>query len=126
MDPRQVVSPTSGPRESTPPALAHARGTFTGSLNTRSQKLSWSITYAGLGIPAVVIADVHYGEPGQFGALLVRLCGPCRSMHPTGVVTVSASAVPMLLKGGSWVTIITNSYPNGAIRGQIKAGAARF
>jgi hypothetical protein len=93
-------------------------------LATKSKKLSWQLTYSGLGKPAVVIADVHYGKAGQFGALLVRLCAPCRSGHPSGTVTVSPAEGAALTSGASWVTILTNFYPNGAIRGQIAAAPA--
>ena len=86
-----------------------------------SKKLSWHLTYSGLGTPSVVIADVHYGKVGQFGALLVRLCAPCRTVHPSGTVTVSASEGATILSGASWVTLLTSSYPDGAIRGQIAA-----
>ncbi len=124
LDSRQVVSPTPG-QDGPNHGLAHAQGTFTGQLATKSEKLSWHLTYAGLGKPEVVIADIHYGKAGQFGALLVRLCAPCRTTHPSGTVVVSASGGAALVSGTSWVTVLTNSYPNGAIRGQIAAGPAR-
>jgi CHRD domain len=117
----QVVSPTTGQHAPVPPGLNNARGTFAGELDMASKELSWHLTYSGLGTPSVVIADVHYGKVGQFGALLVRLCAPCRTVHPSGMVTVSASARAALLSGASWVTLLTTSYPNGAIRGQIAA-----
>jgi hypothetical protein len=122
LDPHQVVSPTSNAKQPVPAELAHARGTFSGLLDTRQHTLSWHLSYAGLGTPQIVIADVHYGKTGQFGALLVRLCGPCRGTHPSGTVTVGSAAVSSMLAGATWVTVVTNTHPNGAIRGQIEAG----
>jgi hypothetical protein len=119
LDPRQVVSPAGPPTSNVPAGLNSASGMFTGVLDTRSKRLSWHLTYTGLGRPAVAIADIHYGKRGQFGALLVRLCGPCRSSSPSGVAQVPPARVPALESGASWVTLITESYPNGAIRGQV-------
>ena len=80
--------------------------------------MAWRITYSNLANPKVVIADIHYGKPGKFGPVLVRLCGPCRpGQH--GVKRIRASGVRAILDGRAFITLITDRNPNGEIRGQI-------
>ena len=117
LDARQVVTPADKPW--TPPAnLSSASGTFGASLDGTTGRLSWRLAYDGLGKPALPIADIHLGKRGRFGAVLVRLCGPCMP-NDSGVVKVTPSQATQLVSGDSWVTLITEKYPNGAIRGQI-------
>jgi hypothetical protein len=82
--------------------------------------LRWRISYSGLGSSPLQIADIHYGKPGRFGAILVRLCGPCKSGQ-SGTKKLSPWAVHSIKSGSAWITIITGRYPNGVIRGQIRA-----
>jgi hypothetical protein len=103
--------------------VAHATGTLTGTLTGSGGapwKLSWQVTYRRLDNPALVIADVHYGKPGKFGPIIVRLCGPCKSGQK-GVAKVKAAWVPAIRSGSAFITLITGQNPNGEIRGQIKA-----
>lgn len=121
LDAHQVVTPTNKPW--TPPAgVVDARGSFTGTLSTTTGKrtLHWQITYAKVGVNPLQIADIHLGKPGRFGQILVQLCGPCKSGQ-RGTKNVSALAASAIIAGNSWVTVITGKYPNGVIRGQIKA-----
>jgi CHRD domain len=101
--------------------VAHAAGTFAGSLRSTGSrwKLSWRLAYRGLDHPSIVIADIHYGKPGKFGPVIVRLCGPCKSGQG-GVAKVRASWVPTIRIGNAFITLITGKNPNGEIRGQIK------
>jgi CHRD domain len=119
LDAHHVVTPGNRPWK--PPAgVAHAHGAFSGTLGgSKGRQLSWRITYSGVGTSALRIVDVHYGQPGKFGALLFRLCGPCTSGQH-GQKKISATAVQTLKAGGAWVTVITGKYPNGVIRGQIQ------
>jgi hypothetical protein len=102
--------------------VARATGRFTGILTgsgSRS-KLSWTITYSKLDDPRIVIADIHYGKPGHFGPVIVRLCGPCKARQQQGIVMVKSSWVPAIKSGSAFITLITGKNPNGEIRGQIK------
>jgi hypothetical protein len=103
--------------------VAHASGTFTGTLTSSGSRwsMSWRITYARLDHPKLVIADIHYGKPGHFGPIVVRLCGPCKSGQH-GVVKVKARRIDGIKAGNTFLTLITNRNPNGEIRGQIKTG----
>jgi hypothetical protein len=117
MDARQVVP--SKPKGN----VAHATGTLTGALigsGGAPWKLSWHVSYRGLDNPALVIADIHYGKPGKFGPIIVRLCGPCKSGQK-GIIKVRSTWVPAIRSGSSFITLITGKNPNGEIRGQIKA-----
>lgn len=120
MTPRQVVTPKNRPWR-VPVSVRHAHGSFRGTMTVagRSRTLQWSISYAGVGSNPLQIADVHYGKPGQFGPILARLCGPCKSGQ-TGTKKLSAWAVRSIKGGKAWITIITGKYGNGVIRGQIK------
>jgi hypothetical protein len=116
MSARQVVKPGK-PRGN----VARASGTFAGTLKSSDLRwnLAWRITYTGLDHPKIVIADIHYGKPGQFGPIVVRLCGPCKSGQQ-GIVKVKARRIDGIKAGNTFITLITNRNPNGEIRGQIK------
>jgi CHRD domain len=116
MDARQVVP--HKPKGT----VARAAGTFTGTLAKGGSgwKLSWRLAYTKLDHPSIVLADVHYGKPGRFGPIIVRLCGPCRSGRH-GVVKVKGTWIPAIQSGKAFVTLITGKNPNGEIRGQITA-----
>jgi hypothetical protein len=116
MAPGQVVP--SKPRGN----VAQATGSFTATLTNSgaNSKLAWRITYKKLDNPALVIADIHYGKPGKFGPIIVRVCGPCRSGQK-GVTTVKGTWVPAIQSGDAFITLITGKNPNGEIRGQIRS-----
>jgi hypothetical protein len=119
MSAKQVVTVKNRPWK-TPSAVANAKGTFTGTFDNATRKLTWRITYTGIGNPKLALADIHVGPSNKFGAIIVRLCGPCKSGQK-GVKTIKRSYVSAITSGNSWVTVITDKYPNGVIRGQIKA-----
>ena len=120
MTSRQVVTPRNRPWR-VPRSLLDARGTFTGKLTVvgSSRRLAWRITYTDIGPSKLEIADIHLGKPGRFGQVLVRLCGPCRS-GAKGTKRLTALAARSIVSGNAWVTVITNTHPNGVIRGQIR------
>jgi hypothetical protein len=102
--------------------VAQASGAFSGTLSGTgtTRKLSWQIKYSKLDHPTLVIADIHYGKPGKFGPVIVRLCGPCKpGQH--GVVKLKETWVPAISSGDAFITLITGKNPNGEIRGQINA-----
>ena len=81
-------------------------------------KLNWQLSYENLGKPELVVADIHSGPP--------RSSGPCvSSVHllqagASGVLQAQAGRSRTSWSSGEqWVTLITEKYPNGAIRGQI-------
>lgn len=116
MTAKAVVTPAGKPQP-VPTELAHAFGTFTGTIGPGEKSLSWKLRFGGLGRFRLVVTDIHVGKEGEFGRLLVRLCGPCKSGQ-TGVAKLKADDAEAL-KGDNWVTVVTDRYPNGAVRGQI-------
>lgn len=120
MNAHQVVTPRNK-RWKPPAKVAKAHGSFAGTLTVsgKTRRLRWRITYVRVGSSPLKIVDVHYGKPGRFGPIVVRLCGPCKSGQ-RGTKKLTASAALSIRKGTSWVTVITGTYPNGVIRGQIK------
>lgn len=116
----QVVTPTGKPWK--PPArIKDAAGTFEATLDAEQRTLTWDLSLDGLGEPSLKIVDVHLGERGEFGAVLVRLCGPCEKEEPGGVAMLSQSEVGDFATKPTWVTLVIEGFPNGVIRGQIKS-----
>ena len=72
-----------------------------------------------IGQSPLVIADIHTGPAGRFGAILVRLCAECKSGQK-GTKRLTKVATEILSSGETWVTVITGTFPNGVVRGQIK------
>ena len=103
-----------------PKAPAGARGvstaTVTESGSTRT--LSWKLTFRGLSGKAVA-AHIHKGKAGVAGAVIVPLCGPCKTGQ-TGRVRVSHDTADVLERGGAYVNVHTAKNAAGEIRGQIK------
>jgi hypothetical protein len=121
LDARHVVTPAN--KRWTPPAgVRAARGSFTGrlSVSSGSRSLEWKVSYADVGVARLPIVDIHLGRPGHFGQLLVRLCAPCTSGRH-GTKKLTAAAVRAITSGEAWVTLISERFPNGVIRGQISA-----
>jgi hypothetical protein len=96
---------------------AGATGTFTGTLVGR--KVKFKLTFAKLSGKALA-AHIHKGAPGKAGAVLVALCGPCKS-GVTKTVTVSSAARNAIERNGTYVNVHTKKNAAGEIRGQVKA-----
>ena len=64
-------------------------------------------------------AHLHKGKPGVAGAVIVPLCGPCRSGQ-TGQVRVSHDTADVLEQGRAYVNVHTTRNAAGEIRGQVK------
>ena len=116
LTPQAVVTPKGKPVD-VPASLADATGDFSATLSDEN-KLSWHISFAKLGNPRLVVADIHVGPKEKFGPVLLRLCASCKS-DQKGVLKLKPSVARQLSIGAQWVTLITDKYPNGAIRGQI-------
>ena len=97
---------------------AGAKGSFTGTL--KGTKLKWKLTFSGLTGQATA-AHIHLGAMGKAGAVVVALCGPCKS-GMTGTATISASLLKKIDRHLTYVNVHTAKNPNGEIRGQLAAG----
>jgi hypothetical protein len=96
---------------------AAATGTFTGTL--RGKKLTFRLTFAHLTGKATA-AHIHKGRAGKAGAVLVPLCGPCKSPVVKTVIVTSAQR-DAIEHGATYVNVHTKKNAGGEIRGQIKA-----
>ena len=97
-------------------AMTGASGKFTATVT--GKKITWKLRFSHLTGPATA-AHIHAGKKGTAGAVLIPLCGPCKSgASGTGVVT--AAQLKMLESGATYVNVHTAKNAGGEIRGQIK------
>jgi hypothetical protein len=92
-----------------------AHGAFTGSL--KGNKLTWKLTFAKLSGPATA-AHIHMAGMGKPGAVVVPLCGPCKSGQK-GTATIKASLIKAFGKHLLYVNVHTAKNAAGEIRGQL-------
>jgi hypothetical protein len=111
---------TPGAETPKPKAPAAAKGTFTATVTGSGavRTMKWKLTFSGLS-GAAVGAHVHKGRAGVAGAVLVPLCGPCRSGQ-TGTTRISSGAADLLERGQTYVNVHTAKNQGGEIRGQVK------
>lgn len=95
---------------------AAATGTFTGTL--KGKKLTFRLTFSHLS-GAAFAAHIHKGKAGTAGAVIVPLCGPCKS-PVSKTVTVTSQARNTIEHAATYVNVHTPKNKNGEIRGQIK------
>lgn len=104
----QEVSIPNGP-------MARAVGHFTAKVTGNT--LRWTLTFSHLsGRPTV--ARLNRGIRGTNGAAFKSLCRSCRSPNH-GTLTLTASQLAAMLRGGSYVNVHTSKNTRGEIRGQI-------
>jgi hypothetical protein len=96
---------------------AAATGTFTGTL--KGKKLTFKLTFSHLSGKAFA-AHIHKGKAGTSGAVIVPLCGPCKS-PVSKTVTVTSQARNAIEHAATYVNVHTPKNKGGEIRGQIKA-----
>jgi hypothetical protein len=103
-----------------PNAPAGAKGTFTASVtaNGSVRTIRWKLAFSGLSGEAVG-AHIHRGKAGVAGAVLVPLCGPCRSGQ-AGTMQITKDAADALEHGLAYVNVHTAKNAPGEIRGQVK------
>ena len=101
---------------------AGAVGAFTGKaveLENDKAKVTWRLTFSKLSGQATA-AHVHVGKPGKAGAVMLALCGPCKSgQRGSGMMTHAQFA--KIEAGSAYVNIHTAKNAGGEIRGQITA-----
>jgi hypothetical protein len=97
--------------------MSGASGRFTGTLSNGT--LKWRLTFAHLTGPATA-AHIHVGVKGKSGAVLVPLCGPCKSGASGTVKLANPVALSITSKpGATYVNVHTAKNPGGEIRGQL-------
>ncbi len=102
-----------------PKAPAGAGGSFSArSVEAKgTTTFTWKLTFHGLS-GAAGAAHVHLGKKGTAGAVLISLCGPCKSGQ-TGKVKIVGAAENAMEKGKAYVNVHTAKNAGGEIRGQV-------
>jgi hypothetical protein len=107
--------------EETPPTPSTGTGTYTGTYDTKTKKLTWTITYSGLTGP-VTRADFHGpAVAGKYGSIKVRVIVNHSPIVGSAILTkpMAKALDKDLLNGGFYINLHTAVYPRGEIRGQV-------
>ena len=96
--------------------MSGASGKFTASVSGTT--ITWKLTFAHL-TGAASAAHIHAGKKGVAGAVLVPLCGPCKT-GASGTATLTSAEIKSMKAGTTYVNVHTAKNPNGEIRGQVK------
>jgi CHRD domain len=110
----EVPKPTGVP--------AGAVGLFTGKaveLENDKAKVTWRLTFSNLSGKATA-AHIHVGKPGKPGAVMLALCGPCKSGQG-GSGTITHAQLAKIEAGATYVNVHTTKNAGGEIRGQLKS-----
>jgi hypothetical protein len=92
-----------------------ATGKFTASVT--GTKITWKLTFSHLTGPASA-AHIHAGKKGVAGAVIVPLCGPCKTTT-SGSGKLTSAQLKAMKAGTTYVNVHTAKNPNGEIRGQV-------
>lgn len=112
-----LVAQLAGSNE-VPPNTSPASGMVKASLNTQTNLLSWTVTYAGLTGPA---SAGHFHGPAASGTnagVVLPLSGDLQSPIK-GMATLNAAQTNDLMAGKWYMNLHTSANPNGEIRGQV-------
>lgn len=123
---RALVAKLSGAAE-VPPAGTADRGHVVVRLSAKTLKICWSFSALKLSANAgaattPTAAHIHVGTTGVAGGVYVPLGA---TYARKGCTTATKEQVDAILANakGYYVNVHNASYPNGAIRGQLKKGA---
>src|SRR3954453_10527655 len=113
-------SMTTGGETPKPKGAAGAKGVFTATVTESgsTRTIAWKLTFSGLSGKAMA-AHIHKGKPRVAGAVIVPLCGPCKSGQ-TGKVKITKNVADALEHGLSYVNVHTAKNMAGEIRGQVR------
>jgi hypothetical protein len=104
--------------EETPPNDTAGTGSLTGTYDTETKKLTWSVTYSGLTGPAT--AAHFHGPAGPGKAAPVEVPATDVDKNPiVGSATLTDAQAKDLLDGNLYFNIHTAANKPGEIRGQV-------
>jgi hypothetical protein len=117
---QKTVSAGLGAGPAIPKSTATGSGRIAITLNVQTRKACWTLTVKGL--DRKLSAHVHSGAPGRTGKVVLPLGDVYAAkgcvQAPKSVLTAVAGS-----PGSYYVDVHTGKYVNGAIRGQLHAGA---
>ena len=105
--------PASGDRDGT--------GTATVNLDVSAGRVCYEVTVQRIDRP--VGMHIHEGETGKSGPIVVPLTTPTGTDRPTsGCVDADGTLIGRMAAnpGGFYLNVHTNTYPQGAVRGQLR------
>ena len=95
------------------------KGRFDVTLDRKTLKFTWKVTYSGLTSP-LTSASIHGPQtPGCEAGVLIDLAPKGLRAPLEGSVTLNEGQLEYLLTGRMYVNLHTVKYPNGEIRGQL-------
>ena len=114
-----VKASLSGAQE-TPPTTTKGTGTLTGTYDSATKKLTWSVSYSGLSGPATA---AHFHGPAAAGkAAPVEVPAPGADKNPiAGSATLTDAQAKDLTAGNMYFNVHTAANKGGEIRGQVTA-----
>lgn len=120
---KYTISGNASGGQVVPPLAVAASGTITGTYDSKSRVLTYTITWTGLGgLPTG--AGFYSGPVGVNGSLAASItlsAGAGSSGSITATTTLGNLTGAALISGGLYYTISTAAAPGGEIRGQIAA-----
>ncbi len=128
--------------EETPAINSNATGFLKATVNSTGTSISYTLSYSGF-TSTVLFSHIHFGQRSVAGGVAVFLCGggnkpacPQGSGTVTGTIVASdvvgptaqgialgdlASVLRAIRAGVAYANVHTSTFPNGEIRGQIRA-----
>jgi hypothetical protein len=101
-----------------PGVSSSGKGTATGSLDTNTKTLTWTVDYSGLSGPATA-AHIHGpADPGANAGIVVPFTGNLASPIK-GSATLTDAQIAQLEAGKWYVNIHTEANKPGEVRGQL-------
>jgi len=106
------------PSSEVPPNTTKGSGTLTGTFDTTTKVLAWTVTYSGLSGPAVAAHFHGPADPGVNAAVVIPQPGGLQSPMKGQVTLTDAQAAQLI--GGKWYfNVHTAQNKGGEIRGQM-------
>jgi CHRD domain len=113
-----------------PPNASPARGLMTGTFDTDTNTLTWSVTYSGITTPVI---GAHFHGPVSYLGLTPEENAPIQVGTPgslaspfRGVAQISAQQAQDLKDGRYYFNLHSKRFPDGELRGPVVRGSAIF
>jgi hypothetical protein len=118
---QQYHATLSGKSE-VPPTTSKGTGSFTGSLDTNTKVLTYTLTFDGLSGPATA-AHIHGpAAKGQNAGVVAPLGSGAPTSPVNGTLTLTADQMKDLQAGKDYANVHTDANKGGEIRGTIVHG----
>lgn len=107
------------PSAEVPPNDSKAGGSLSGTFDTDTKQLTWTVTYEGLTGPATM-AHFHGPAPvGQNAGIVIKIPTAALPSPIKGTATLTEQQAGDLMAGTWYFNVHTQAHPSGEIRGQV-------